>query len=396
MFSGIVFFVSGDTLNCLFEYAANYHQQEDLHMPFESGSLALSVFYLSDKLPEDYLERFASHNAGMLDNVKDEPQVGWVSGRTLLETRIDEQTAICGGHIYLNIRSAERKVPSILLKAICQREELAFMAANESDKVPSKVKKEIREEALEKHLMKMPPVISGTPFVIDTLNNVAYLGTASPKQIDLFVALFYKTMGIEPIQLTVNELMFRQFQLQESDIPEVAFSETTDSESIAARDFLTWLWYYSEKTCGGKISLPNYGDFEMLIEAPLTFAFASEAKGAAETAVKKGGSPLRSAEVKAALTVGKKLKKAKLTLCRGQDLWTGSFDADKFAFSGLSLPVGEEMERNSRFAERVMNLKIFNDAMVEYFRIFVEAVRGSDWETTEKDIIEWTRLRDSY
>ncbi len=366
-------------------------------MPFDNGPLALTMFYLSDKLPEDYLERFTANKAGLLDNVKDEPQIGWVSGRTLLETKIDEQTAICGGHLHLNMRTAERKIPGTFLKAYCQREEIAFINANPNyEKVPSKVKKEIKEGAVEKFQMQMPPVITGVPFVIDARTNMLYLGTCSPKQIDVFVALFHKTLGIEPLQVTVNELMFKLFQLQDCDLPDVAFSDDTDPESVPARDFLTWLWYYSEKTTGGRISLENYGDFEILIEAPLTFAFASEAKGAAETAVKKGGSPLRSAEVKAALTVGKKLKKAKLTIARGQETWAGTFDADKFAFSGLSLPTGEEMERNSRFAERVLNLKIFHDIICEYFRIFVNAVRADDWTKTETDIVEWTKQRDSY
>lgn len=364
-------------------------------MPFENGSLALTIFQLSDKLPEDCLEKFSSFKAGMLDNIKDEPEIGWTTGRTLLETTIDEQTAVCGGHIYLNMRNAERKIPGILLKAICMREELAFMAANETDKVPSKARKEIREEAIEKHLMKMPPSIGGVPMVIDSVADLVYLGTGSPKQIDNFVALFYKTTGVEPLHMNTNELMFRLFQGKEDDLPEIAFCENPESDTVHARDFLTWLWYFCE-TRGGRISLDPYGDFEAMIEAPLVFALASEAKGAAETAVKKGGSPLRSAEAKAALVVGKKLKKAKISFCRGQDIWAGSFDADRFAFSGLSLPVGEEMDRNSRFDERITNIRILHKIICEYFRVFVEAVRSPDWHKTEADILKWTSMRDSY
>jgi len=248
---------------------------------------------------------------------------------------------------------------------------------------------------VEKNLMKMPPSISGLPFVIDTVADMLYLGTSSAKQIDDFIAFFYKTTGLEPLPVNVNELMFRLFEKEEKDLPEVTFCENAEHDSIPARDFLTWLWYISEKN-GGRLTVGNYGDFELLIEAPLIFAFAADAKGAAETAVKKGGSPLRSAEVKAAMTVGKKLRKAKISFCRGQDIWCGSFDADRFAFTGLNLPVGEEMDRHSRFDERVTNLRILHEAVRAYFRAFAEAVSSPDWSKTEKDIIEWSMRRDSY
>jgi len=361
-------------------------------MPFDNGSLALTYFYLSNPMPDDYLEKFASYKAGTLDSVKDEQQIGWVTGRTLLESEINEHTSIRGGHLFLQMRTAERKIPAILLKAICQREELAFMAANETEKVTSKAKKEIREEVTEKHLRNMPPTIGGVPFVVDLSNNMLYLGTASAKQIENFIGFFYKTTGVEPIQMSAGEMMYRLFQVGENELPELLFSEDADDEPIPARDFLTWLWYFYE-TQDNRIEVGSYGDIEMMIEDPLVFAFASQTKGAGETAVKKGDRPLHSPEAQAALTVGKKLKKAKLTFTRGQDIWSCSFDADRFAFTGLKLPVGEEMDMNSRFAERITNLQIFHDIIMEYFRIYAEAVRGEKGKKLAKDVLNWTKKR---
>lgn len=364
-------------------------------MPFESGSLTVTVFYLSEKLPENFLELFAANKAGMLDHVKDEPQIGWVSGRHLLETNIDQETAICGGHLYLHMRKAERKIPNALLKAICKREELVYMKANETTIVPSKVRRDIKNTATEQYLMKMPPGMNGVPMVVDLTSNVLYLGTASTKQIDEFVGLFYKTTNIEPLQMGVQEIMIRNQIGAENELPEVMFSDRSDSECIPARDFLTWLWYYSENE-SGRVSAGQFGEFEAMIEAPLTFAFAAEAKGAAETTLKKGGSPLRSAEAKAALIVGKKLKKAKLTLARGEDIWSCTFDADRFCFGGLSLPEGEEMEPHSRFAERILNMHIFQEVIQEYFKLFVELIKKPDWLETEKKLQQWAQERDSY
>ncbi|OGV51047.1 MAG: hypothetical protein A2017_12735 [Lentisphaerae bacterium GWF2_44_16] len=365
-------------------------------MPFESGSFTLSIFRMPEKLPENYLELFASNNAGTLDSVKDEPISGWVSGRYLLETRIDEETAISGGHLYLNLRTAERKIPSMLLKAICRREELAYIQANKAISVPSKIRREIKEEAVEKNLMKMPPTISAVSFVIDMASGLLYLGTGSTAQIDNFLGCFHKTTQLEPLQLNIEDMMERLFKGRESDLPTLTFSADAgkDEGPAPGRDFLTWLWYYSEKE-GGSVKLDKYGEFEMMIEGPLTFAFSEEAKGSAETNLKKGN-PLRSAEAKAALNVGKRLKKAKITIVRGEEIWTCSFDADKFVFGGVSLPDGEEMEPDSRFAERINYLHIFQLVIQEYFRTFVAATKDSELQALEKKIQKWAKERDSY
>ena len=368
-------------------------------MPFESGSTALTICNLSSKLPADHLERFAANGAGRLDDVKAEPVIGWVSGRHLLENDINEATAICGGHLYLNLRKAERKIPSALLKAICRREELAYMQANDAGSVPSKERKRIKAEAIERNLMKMPPSFSAVPFVVDMVKGVLFAGTASQKQLENLIALFHKSVEVEPVPISVNELMARAIKGgSESDLPNLSFCGPAgkDIDPVPGRDFLTWFWYFTEET-GGKIKVPGEGDFEAMVEGPLTFAFPnSEAKGAAESAVKKGGCPQVSAEAKAALAVGKKLKKCKFNIVRGQEVWSGTFDADKFTFTGLTLPEGEEMERNARFAERVDRIHTFSKAIEAYFKTFAETFTGDGRPAAEKAIRKWAQDRESY
>lgn len=361
-------------------------------MPFEYGSFAMTIFKMPRNLPENYLELFSSLKAGQLDQVGDEPSIGWVSGRHLLESEIDDATALCGGHLYLNLRTAERKIPATLLNAICKRAELAYMQENNAMKVPPKEKKRIKQEAVEKNLKKMPPTISGIPMVLDMASNALYVGTGSTAQLDNFLAVFLKTTEVEPFHLNVEEMLGERIH----KLPLVSFSEeTSDDNPTPARDFLTWLWFYSEMH-GGKVTHKQFGDFEIMIEGPLTFSFSSDdTKGSCETAVKKGN-PLLSAEAKAALQVGKKLKKAKFTMARGQEIWKGSVDIDKFAFSGITLPEGEEMERESSFQERIEFLNIFSEAMKLYFEKFVETVTAKEWMKTEKEIQKWVRERDSY
>ena len=363
-------------------------------MAFESGTTALIPCTLTGKMPKDFLERLAKYSAGKLDDVRDEPAIGWVSGRHLLESEISQTTAVFGGHLYVNLRKAERKIPAQLLKAICRREELAYMQANDTMVVPKKEKKRIKEEAIERNLMKMPPTISAIPLMVDMASNILYVGSASLKAFDLVAAEFLKAMEIEPLAVNIRELMIKFFKKSELDLPDVSFNGRPSNEPTPGRDFLTWLWYFSEMH-EGQLKVGDLGTFNLIIEGPLTFAInGDDTPGASESTVKKG-CPQMSAEAKAALAVGKKLRKAKILLARGDaEKWSFTFDADSFTFSGLSLPETESMEINTRFEERVLSLNIFLTAFEAYFQKFASDIMNGKG-TVQKKIVQWASDRES-
>ncbi len=84
-----------------------------------------------------------------------------------------------------------------------------------------------------------------------------------------------------------------------------------------------------------------------------------------------------------------------MTLTRGEQIWSGSFDADKFAFSSVRLPEGEEMDEEERFAERITNLGVFKEALTGYFRLFVNALLGDTAKKTGNAIRDWAKNRDA-
>ncbi|MDR0932231.1 MAG: recombination-associated protein RdgC [Victivallales bacterium] len=364
-------------------------------MPFERGSVTFTMFELNGELPDDFLELFSAKKAGTLDSVDAELQFGWVTGHHLLDTTITEESTQLGGCYYLNLRQAVRKMPSSLLNAICKREEQAYMRANQLEYVSSKMRKQIREEAFEKHIKQMPPVLSGIPVVVDPNEKLLFVGASSRTQIELFIDHFFQTAKLEPLQLTPGLLLEKLFKVTSANFPvlNIANLPGDNSEPSIGRDFLMWLWFYSETT--GKLEHPQYGQFDILIEAPLTFADEGEAKGAGEIALKKGDSPLRSAEAKAAIAVGKKLKKAKLSVTRDKQIWSGTFDADTFAFGSFKLPEGEELNADEVFAERVQNLIVFREAISLYFTKFAETVMGMEFPKFESEIREWAKNRDA-
>ncbi len=372
---------------------ATIDYEKDKIMSFEQGSISFTIFELPGDLPGDIPALFAAHKAGPLDAATDEPQWGWVTGRHLLDNSIDGASAQRGGCYHLALRQTVRRIPASLLNALCKREEFAYMKANGQDFVSGKVRRQLKEEVVEKYISKMPPSLSGIPMVLEPNERLLYVGATGQKQLDTFVDNFYQATKMEPLPFTPAVILERDFNITESALTPLRIGEAQVSEPQTGRDFLMFLWYYGETV--GRLELPQYGEFDLMIEAPLVFSGIGDERGAGEADLKKGDSPLRSAEAKAAVAVGKKLRKAKLTLTRGDQTWSGVFDADRFAFSSFRLPEGEEMNDEERFAERITNIGVFKEALSGYFRLFVRSVLGDAGDKTGAAVRDWARNREA-
>ena len=362
-------------------------------MPFERGAVTFTMFDLDQELPENLIDLFAAKKAGTLDQVTDEPQIGWVTGRHLLDTAITEESAFIGGAYYLALRQAVRKIPSSLLNALCRREEQAYIRANNLEYVSGKIKRQIREETIEKHIQKMPPSLSGIPLVFDCHRREMFAGVTGGTKLDLLVENFMQTLDQEPIQLNAETILERCFEKRPVDFPILNFGAQQYTESTFGRDFLLYCWYFSEAV--GVLQHPELGELDLLIEGPLVFAGDGEDPGSGEIVLKKGSSPLRSAEAKAALTVGKKLRKAKVNFTRLNQVWSGTFDADCFAFGSFKLPEGEAMNDDELFQDRMENLSLLRQIVLAYFAEYVKAMSPENFDATVKAIKEWIEQRES-
>ena len=360
-------------------------------MPFDHGSVNATFFTFENELPNNLLECLNSRRAGSLDSVTDEVQIGWVSGRHMLDNRIAEDNAHRGEFFHIALRNASRKIPSAYLNALCKQEEDIYLKANNLEWVPRKIKKSIKEDITEKYLMQMPPSLGGIPIVISPIEKLMFVGASSEAQIDLFIENFLKATAIEPLQFTPGMLLAKK-NTNETALPKISFAENKEDEPCIGRDFLTWLWFYGETE--GKIEHDQFGSFDVMIEGPLTFAYASDSQGAGETVLKKGDFPQRSAEAKAAILSGKKLKKAKVTITRDKEAWSGNFDADKFAFGSLNLPDGEAQDDEGRFEERMQSLVVLEQALETYFNLFVEKLTSPDFAEYQAKIQKWATDRD--
>ena len=359
-------------------------------MPFESGSFSFTVLELPQPLPEGLLELFADRAAGTVDSVTDELQLGWVSGRHLLENTISEETCFSGGAYMLTLRKAIRKIQPAYLNALCTREGLVWKRANGRDFVPGKVRREIKEEIMEKYLKNFIPSLAGIPMMLDPATGMLYVGAASNAQVEEFCAYFIETTRIDPVRFSPNSILNKMGKAI-TDLPSLELATGGFGEPVAGRDFLTWLWYFNETI--NRVEHPLFGAFAVALDGPLVFANDSDCNGAAETVVRNGENPLRSAEAKAALVVGKKLKKAKLSLVRDEQVWSCTFDADNFNFSSFKPPEGEKLGAEEALTERVYSTGIFKEGIDLLFRTYADAMLGSEREALIADMRKWAAER---
>ena len=335
-------------------------------MSFESGSISFRMFYVPGELPVDIYEKFAADVLGSVDYLLDEEIHGWVGPRHLLDRDINEGTAWPSGFLRLTLTQAQRKIPASLLRAECRMEELARMQAEHRDFVNRATRSEIKKQVTERLLPQMPPQLKGVDFCYDPKEKTLYATALSETQLDAFLINFGKTTGVKLIPIEPVSAAWSEARCRADQWPHWSFAAEQWADCMPGREFLMWLWFMSEAK-GGEVDLPEGGKFAVLVEGPLLFD--QEEQG--ETAIRKG-EPMLSAETRAALLSGKKLRRAKLTLARGEECWTVTLDADSFAFRSIKLPPTEAIDAEGRFQERMEMLETFRQAFLGLYCTFVK------------------------
>lgn len=366
-------------------------------MAFDQGNITFRICRLPEALPENAADLFAEYVAQPLDEIQDEPMWGWVTARHLLDRNINSESVKTAGYYHLCLRQAERKIPASLLNAECRIVELSRMEESGAERINKKERKAIKEEVTERLLPEMPPQLSGIYFAVDNAERLLFTTATSQHSLDIFIGMFAKTFGFEPVPLTPDEVASSMYGIDPADVPSICISPTRntpdgEANGTLGENFLTWLWYFQEAR-GGVLPQSKLGEFAMMIDGPLTFV--SEGLGAFESTVRKG-TPTISAEAKAALMVGKKLKSAKFVIARDQNQeWSCTLDANEFIFRSLKLPEGEAMDPNGIFEERMTNLFIFHSVFFGLFEKFLKEMTDPEKRGDyQKKAMEWIENRE--
>ena len=358
-------------------------------MSFEKGSVSFRMFFAQRDFAEADIEKFAAATLPPLNTLAEEEVHGWVASRHILDRNITEETAYLGGYLRLTLTQAKKTVPTSLLQAECAVEEVATMEAEDKTYLNQQARTEIRKTIKERLLPDMPPQLKGIDFVFDERSHIIYCTATSEKQLDAFVLSLMQTTGVIAQVADPEAMALKDAGVDIADWAPTSFSEEVDDgmvDGAAGREFLTWLWFCSEKR-GGLENIPEVGEIAYMIEGPLTFVM--EGKGAHEITLRKGA-PMLSSEARTALISGKKLKKAKVQFVRGEEAWSFTFDADEFIFRSLKLPQTETFDRIGKFQERMVLLETFREMFFHLFKKFVKERNDNKiWKETKQAMRQW-------
>ena len=361
-------------------------------MSFKTGSISFQIFNLKTPWPEvDILsEKLRAAALPPLNTLCEESIHGWAGHRHAQDRDITPESIALGGIDLFHLVQAERRVSAALLRSECAMEEQAVMQAEEKDYLNQQMRSEIKKSVKERLLPEQPPTLKAIEVACP---RGAYLYTTgvSEKQSDALVLCLMQTLGLSLDAMDPEAAALILKGVDASRFAPKSFSfEVPDVQSdiTVGREFLTWLWYCSEKR-GGLMRSAEHGEFAYMVEGPLDFVM--EGRGAHETIMKKG-QPMLAVETKAALQSGKTLKSAKITFCRGEEVWNFTLDADTFTFKGMKLPQTENFDQVGKFQERMIFLEIFRSVFFELFSSYIEE-RTSNWDLVANEIKHWVADR---
>jgi len=358
-------------------------------MGFEAGNVSFRLFYLTQQFTSAIVEEFARRIAPPIEKLDRDPITGWVGPRHLFDREITDEKCIAGPFLSVQLMKAEKKIPTSLLRAYQKLEEDIEMKARGFDTLSRKAKAEVKARVIAMLQPKMPPTLQSIPTVLDFRNDLLIASAMSDKQIDAFVLTAKDTLDSLPVLVTPETAAMRRKQINAKDLDPVMFTPdetiTPPVEGTLGMDFMTWLWFAWEKD-GGVYHLPDGREFGIMLEGPVTFF--REGQGAHEVALRKG-LPLNSREAGTALLCGKKLKRAKVTMAHAGASYTATMDAD-FAFRGLKLPKGEQLEEMGKVEERMLSIEFFWSAWLHLFDTFLDIrMDYKQWQKTLEKMRDW-------
>ncbi|MFP5239121.1 MAG: hypothetical protein ACLGQW_04745 [Acidobacteriota bacterium] len=161
-------------------------------------------------------------------------------------------------------------------------------------------------------------------------------------------------------------------------------------DGVLGQDFLTWLWFRSEKN-GWLFRSADGREFNVYLEQRLSV------RGGSGENVEKAvvtGPHAEFTEAKLGLRNGKLVDKALLRLERDGATWTVLLGSDDFSLSGLKTPkietrLEEGDDPDAPFLEKMMLLEQCLEFVDDLYRQFLEVRLSTGWNDELRTFREW-------
>lgn len=149
---------------------------------------------------------------------------------------------------------------------------------------------------------------------------------------------------------------------------------------VLGQDFLTWLWFRSEKN-GWLFQMPGGGEFNVFLEQRISV------RGGSGDNVEKAvvtGPHAEFTEAKLGLRNGKLVDKALVRIERDGATWMVLLASDDFSLSGLKTPkietkLEEGDDPDAPFLEKMLLLEQCMEFVDELYRQFLEVRLSTNW-----------------
>lgn len=159
---------------------------------------------------------------------------------------------------------------------------------------------------------------------------------------------------------------------------------------VLGQDFLTWLWYKTEKN-GWLFKMKDGSEFNVYLEQRLSV------RGGSGDSVEKAscsGPHAEFTEAKLGLRNGKRVDKALIRFEREGNTWMVQLASDDFLLGGLKTPKIEVSERDGEdpdatFLEKMLLLENCLGFVDELYRQFLELRLSPEWTDELRNFRVW-------
>jgi len=165
-----------------------------------------------------------------------------------------------------------------------------------------------------------------------------------------------------------------------------------EEKAFWGAEFLTWLWYLSENS-GGEIEVEGHGPVALWIEEHLVLEGPDSQS---HENIIKSGDVAGSAEAAAALSVGKKVSRARFGLAQGEMQWSFTLDGASFDMRSMKIPKVEAEDEDADDPAAMVFLRMSMvrrclDIIDALFTRFASYRVSPEWEGATADAMRrWT------
>ncbi len=358
-------------------------------MGIQTASATFTRFFVPNLVTEDFWSLVDEKiRAGRFKECEDgqEQAAGFTSWDDFFDSEFAVGSYHKGEYVAFNFRMDQRKVPSIILKQYVRRAVDKYRQEHEG-KWPSRQERvEINENMQNWLLTRILPQPSHCEVVWNCAANWMLLGTTSTKTMDALLELFEHHFGIYPMPLYHVQWALNMVPLdgRQKDIlasmVSIKSSNALNEGRFLGYEFLTWLWFYSERF-EGKFKLNEEQTGEVFLGERLVLSMPGEGKEKVVCTTQANALH----EARTALQQGKSVEEMQLLLRLGEDEYYLTMDSSLWAVKGLKtpkqLPSDEEDEADGRFLEKMFFIEQVSSALSALYSKFLTDRLSPSWDS---------------